>query len=87
MERQAGIWVLATATAMFAVVVVVIRPRVPRGATGALVALCGAALATGALLVQQGVGIAEWVVTIPVTAGLAVANIQALFTGSGPLRI
>jgi hypothetical protein len=87
MERDAGIWVLAGAAIMFAVVVVVIRPRVPGGVTDGLVALCGGSLAAGALLVQQGVGVAEWFVTLPVTAGLAVANIRSLFAASGPLRI
>lgn len=87
MEREVGVWVLTTSTAMFAVVVVAIRPRVSRGVRDGLVALCGAALGAGALLVQSNVGVAEWIATIPVTAGLAIANIRALFAGSGPLRI
>ncbi len=87
MDRATGIWVLAVTAVTFAVVVLVVRPRAPRGVSDALVALCGAALGAGGLWVQQGVGAAVWIVTVPVTAVLAVVHVRALFAGSGPLRI
>jgi hypothetical protein len=86
MERTAGIWVLAAGWVAFALVVVVVRPRVPPTIAYLLVALCGATLATGALMVQEHVEPAEWLLAVPVAAALGIANIRALFAGSGPLR-
>lgn len=49
-------------------------------------ALSGAGLAAGGLLVQDEPGLASWIIAPPVGAALAPVHALALFAGDGPLR-
>jgi hypothetical protein len=61
------------------------RPR--RAIDEVPVAVAGAGLGAGGLLLQADVSIAAWWVTPPLVAGLAVWHVRALFRGAGPLRV
>jgi hypothetical protein len=52
----------------------------------AVLALAGAGLAAGALLVQDDPGAASWFIALPVGAALSVAHGRALFPAGGPFR-
>jgi hypothetical protein len=49
-------------------------------------ALSGAGLVAGALLVQDEPDLASWLIGPPVGAILGVANIRSLYASGGPLR-
>jgi hypothetical protein len=63
------------------------RLRLPGDTLDRLFAAAGAGLGVGALLVQHGVGVIEWVV-VPVALGaLFPLHARLLFAGDGPLRV
>ncbi len=77
---------IGVTAALIAVTAAWIRPRIARPATDALLALEGAGLGVGGLLVQQGVGTAAWILTPMALAFIVALHVRALFAGSGPLR-
>jgi hypothetical protein len=87
MRTGLGIAALACSVALVLGVSVPGRHRLPSAVTHALVALAGAGLGIGALLPQQGVRTAEWIVAPLVLAALLPVHIRLLFAGNGPLRV
>ncbi len=52
----------------------------------ALLAVSGAAIAAGGLLVQSDPGASSWVIAVPAGAALAVVHARVLFSEGGPFR-
>jgi hypothetical protein len=52
----------------------------------ALLAVSGAAIAAGGLLVQSDPGVWSWVIAVPAGAALAVVHARVLFSAGGPFR-
>jgi hypothetical protein len=61
-------------------------PSAPRRVSDVLLAVFGAVLGVGGLLVQSEVGLAAWILTPIAVATIAVLHVRVLFAGSGPLR-
>lgn len=61
-------------------------PNAPRRVSDLLLAVFGAVLGVGGLLVQSEVGLAAWILTPIAVATIAVLHVRVLFAGSGPLR-
>lgn len=68
------------------VVAAIERGRLAQLAFDALVAAAGGGLGAGALLLQQDVALASWILGPPVMAGLAIAHVRALVAAGGPFR-
>ena len=52
----------------------------------ALLALSGAAIAAGGLLVQADPGVSSWLIAVPAGAALAMIHARVLFSAGGPFR-
>ena len=78
--------VLGVAGAGFVASTVGVRSGHALRAWTAAIALSGAALVAGALLVQDDPDLASWLVGPPVGAFLGVANVRSLYASGGPLR-
>jgi hypothetical protein len=63
-----------------------LRTRLPRPVVDVLLALEGAALAAGGLLLLDDVGTWSWVVGPAALAVLTPLHVRALFAGEGPFR-
>jgi hypothetical protein len=63
-----------------------LRNRWSGGVFNAVLAIGGAGIGVGALLLQSDVGAASWILTPIVLAILAVAHVRALFAAGGPFR-
>ena len=61
-------------------------PNARRPVTDLLLAVFGAVLGLGGLMVQSSVGPAAWILTPIALATIAVLHVRVLFAGSGPLR-
>jgi hypothetical protein len=68
------------------VAVWVVRPSRPTRDVVISLAVAGAGLGVGALMLQRDVGVASWVVAPLVMAGLTIAHTMAMIAGDGPLR-
>ncbi len=86
MHRTEGIVVIVVAATLLVATAGWVRPRIAPARTDVLLALEGAALGLGGLLVQHGVGTAAWILTPLAIALVAVLHVRVLFAGSGPLR-
>lgn len=86
MHETAGVATIAVAGTLLVLTVLLVRPRIPRVAVDALVALESAAVALGGLMLLDDVGVGMWILTPIVVAALGVVNERALFAGEGPLR-
>ena len=63
-----------------------LRTSLPRPATDALMALAGAGIGVGGLLLLDDVGTASWIAAPAVLAVVAPLHVRALFAGEGPFR-
>jgi hypothetical protein len=63
-----------------------LQDRVPSSLRDAIVAIAGASLALGGLLLLEDPSVASWLLTPVVVAVLAVTHVRLLFAGEGPLR-
>lgn len=81
-----GICVMAVALGVTALDVWVLRSRVSMRVFTLVLALMGAILGVGALLMIEDVPASSWVLAPVVMAGLATLHTRALLAGSGPFR-
>ena len=81
-----GICVMVVALGVTALDVWVLRSRVSMGLFTLVLALMGAVLGVGALLMIEDVPASSWVLAPVVMAGLATLHTRALLAGSGPFR-
>ena len=63
-----------------------LRTTLPRPATDALMALAGAGIGVGGLLLLDDVGTASWIAAPVVLAVVAPLHVRALFARGGPFR-
>ena len=63
-----------------------LRTRFPRGAVDVLLAVEGAGLAIGGLLLLDDVGTASWFAGPAALAIMTPLHVRALFAGDGPFR-
>jgi hypothetical protein len=63
-----------------------LRLTLPRPATDALMALAGAGIGVGGLLLLDDVGTASWIAAPAVLAVVAPLHVRALFARGGPFR-
>ena len=81
-----GICVMVVALGVTALDVWVLRPRISTGVFTLVLALMGAVLGAGALLMIEDVPVSSWILAPAVMAGLATLHTRALLAGSGPFR-
>lgn len=81
-----GICVMVVALGVTALDVWVLRSRVSMRVFTLVLALMGAVLGAGALLMIEDVPVSSWVLAPVVMAGLATLHTRALLAGSGPFR-
>jgi hypothetical protein len=85
-ERTWGIVLIVASSMVIASSPFLVRNRWSDGVFNAVLAVGGAGIGVGALLVQSDVGMASWVLTPIVLAIFAVAHVRALFAAGGPFR-
>ena len=86
MHPAAGIVIIAVGSALIIVTGARLRTRLPRPATDALMAIAGAGIGVGGLLMLDDVGTASWVAAPAVLALVALLHMRALFARGGPFR-
>lgn len=86
MGLSAGIVTIVVASLALLATVRWSLPSAPRRVSDLLLAVSGAVLGVGGLLVQSEVGLAAWLLTPIAVATIAVLHVRVLFAGSGPLR-
>jgi hypothetical protein len=86
MDRSGGWVTIAVSAALFLGAAFPLRGRVGPRATDVLVAIGGAGVGIGGLLLLEDVGIASWVVAPLVLAVGGVVHVRVFFAGEGPLR-
>ncbi len=68
------------------VAVFALRSRLAWSATTGVLALAGAGLGLGAIMVQRNASAPEWALAPLVCAALLPLNVRLLYAGEGPLR-
>jgi hypothetical protein len=63
-----------------------LRGRLPRSTVDVLLAVCGAVVGLGALLMQHDVATGAWILTPVSLAAIFPLHVRVLFAGSGPFR-
>ena len=86
MDLVAGWSLLLAATALLLLATFPLRTRIPHQVLDALLALGGAGLGVGGLLLLSDVEPASWVVAPVLLAFSVVAHVRFLFAGQGPFR-
>jgi hypothetical protein len=86
MHLEAGITVDVIAGALALVTGGRLRTRLPQPAADALMALAGAGLGVGGLLMLHDVSAASWIAAPAALALVASVHVRALFAGEGPFR-
>jgi hypothetical protein len=86
MRGSLAIALLIGSLALVGIAVWVVRPSRSTGEVVVTLGVAGAGLGVGALMLQQDVGAASWVVAPLVMAGLTIAHTMAMIAGDGPLR-
>jgi hypothetical protein len=86
MDPVAGWSVLLAAAALLLLAALPLRTRLPQRVLDALVALGGAGVGVGGLLLLNDVEAASWVVAPVLLAVAAVAHVRFLWAGEGPFR-
>jgi hypothetical protein len=86
MHPAAGIAIVLTAGALAVVTAGRLRTSLPRAAIDAIMALAGAGIGIGGLLMLDDVGTASWIAAPAVLALIAALHVRALFGGEGPFR-
>jgi hypothetical protein len=82
----AGWTIVAASAALTVLTVFGFRTRLAPPAVDGLLALGGAGLGIGGLLVVNDPGLGSWIVGPPALALFAIVHVRALFAGSGPFR-
>ena len=86
MHPAAGIAIVLVASVLAVVIGGRLRTRLPQPAIDMLMAVAGAGIGAGGLLILDDVGTASWVVAPAVLALIAVLHVRALFAREGPFR-
>ena len=86
MHPAAGIALILVAGVLAIVTGGWLRTTLPRPATDALMALAGAGIGIGGLLLLDDVGTASWIAAPVVLAVVAPLHVRALFARGGPFR-
>ena len=86
MHPAAGIALILVAGVLAIVTGGWLRTTLPRPATDALMALAGAGIGDGGLMMLDDVGTASWIAGPLVLAVVAPLHVRALFAGEGPFR-
>jgi hypothetical protein len=86
MHLEAGIAIDVVAGALALVTGGRLRTLLPQPAVHALMALAGAGLGVGGLLMLHQVSAASWIAAPVVLASVAPLHVRALFAGEGPFR-
>ena len=86
MHPVTGVLIIAVASVVALTVAGPLRRTLPRPAVDALMALAGAGLGIGGLLLLDDVGTASWIAAPFVLAIVAPLHVRALFAGDGPFR-
>jgi hypothetical protein len=86
MHPTAGVAIVVVASGMAVIVGGWLRTTLPPLATDALMALSGALIAVGGLLMIDDVNTASWIAGPVMLAVIAVVNVRALFARGGPFR-
>ena len=86
MRFEAGIAIVLAAGALAVVTAGRSRTLPPGLAIDALMALAGAGIGAGGLLMLDDVGAASWIVAPAVLAAIAPLHVRALFAREGPFR-
>ena len=86
MHPAAGVVVIVVGSALALLVGGWLRTTLPPAATDALMALAGALIAVGGLLMLDDVNTASWIAGPVMLAVIAPLNVRALFARGGPFR-
>jgi hypothetical protein len=86
MHPATGIALILLAGVLAIVTGGLLRTTLPRPATDALMALAGAGIGIGGLLLIDDVGTASWIAAPVVLAVVAPLHVRALFARGGPFR-
>ena len=86
MHPLAGVIVIVLGSALALLVGGWLRRTLPQAGTDALMALAGAMIAVGGLLMLDGVNTASWIAGPVMLAVIAPLNVRALFARGGPFR-
>ena len=86
MHPTTGIAVIVAGSTLALAVGGWLRTRLPRIATDALMALAGALIGVGGLLMLDDVNTASWIAAPLALAVIAPLNVRALFARGGPFR-
>ncbi len=86
MNPVAGWTIVAASTVLTLLTVFGLRRRLALPAVDGLIAIGGAGLGIGGLLIVHDVEPGSWIVGPAAIAVLAVVHVRALFAGSGPFR-
>jgi hypothetical protein len=81
-----GLAVLATCAFAILLTTFVLRTRLPTRVVDVLLAVEGAGLAAGGLMLLDDVGTGSWVLAPVALAILVPLHVRALFAGEGPFR-
>jgi hypothetical protein len=86
MRPAAGPLIILASSVLAVLVAGRFRVRLPQHVVDALMALAGAGLGVGGLLMLDDVGTASWIAAPVVLALVALLHVRALFAGEGPFR-
>ena len=86
MHPVAGVVVIVAGSVLALLVGWWLRTTLPQAATDALMALAGALIAVGGLLMLDDVNTASWIAGPVMLAVIAPLNVRALFARGGPFR-
>jgi hypothetical protein len=86
MHPVAGVVVIVVGSALALLVGGWLRTSLPRAAVDALMALAGALIAVGGLLMLDDVNTASWIAGPVMLAVIVPLNVRALFARGGPFR-
>ena len=86
MHPTAGIAIILAGSGLALVIGGPLRSSLPRPAVAALMALAGALIGVGGLLMLDDVGTASWFVGPAILAVVAPLHVRALFAREGPFR-
>jgi hypothetical protein len=87
MSVGAGIALIVAASAVGGFIVFALWRRIPPVLAYVSTTACGMAIGTGALLVQEDVGAASWIVTLVVLGIIAPLHSRLVFGPPGPGRM
>jgi hypothetical protein len=86
MRQAAGIAIILGASTFASIVGGPLRKRLPGYWVDALMALAGAGIGAGGLLMFDDVSSGSWIAAPALVALIALLHVRALFAGEGPFR-